>query len=281
MDYLYQLPEEDREDEGHSRASDYALKEFLKLDVKGVAPDKLSDFITNAWWEHIDNAGLTNDEANKLLIEIQDEKGGHIPYSPGWPARFSTLVESTPLYSLETSINVWVVDKSYRIYWRPIDALHLRYHWQILQERVNALTIEATPEAQHIKIPRLQAAINWLKGYELRLATAQERLVAKTTPLPWQGTKAELAELGYSLLESGVVGATNRAAAVKSLGEVFGVVLGDNPATHLQTIQKRKSGGLLTPLLDRLREAFTEYIKRKDESEADRRKRRRGRENTA
>jgi hypothetical protein len=281
MDYLYELADEDREDEGFTRASNYALTDFLKLDLDDVPDKEVNSFITEAWWEYVENSDLTEDAAYDLLVKVQKEQGGHIPYSPGWPARFARLVEDTPLYSLEVSINVWVVDKAERIYWRPIDALYLRYHWQILQERVNALTIETTPEAQHIKIPRLQTAIDWLKGYELRLAIAQEMLAAKTTPLTWQGTKAELAELGYSLLESDTVGAANRAAAVKSLGEVFGVALGDNPAVHLQTIQKRKAGSLLTPLLDRLREAFTEYMKRKDESEADRRKRRRGRENTA
>ena len=124
-------------------------------------------------------------------------------------------------------------------------------------------------------MPRLQAAIEWLKGYEQRLATEQEKSTSKTTPLVWQGSKAELAELGYSLLESGVVEALNRAVAVKKIGELFGVALGDNPATHLQTIQKRKPGGLLTPLLDRLRDAFSQYMNSKDENEVARRKRRR------
>jgi hypothetical protein len=274
MDYLYQLPDEDREEEGFIRASNYALTEFLKLDLKGVPAQRVNEFITDAWWDYKEREGLTEDEAYKILVKVQDEHGFHIPYSPNRPAHLARLVEETPLYRIELSVNVWVFDTLFDS--RPADALHARYHWQVLQERVHELLIEATPEAQHIKIPRLQTAIDWLKGYELRLATAQERLAAKTTPLSWQGTKAELAELGYSLLESGAVGANNRAAAVKSLGEVFGVALGDNPATHLQTIQKRKAGGLLTPLLDRLRDAFIEYMKRKDESEADRRKRRRG-----
>lgn len=279
MDYLYQLPDEDREEEGFTRASNYALTEFLKLDLKGIPSSKIEKYITDSWWKYIEDNDLTDEEAYDLLTKVQDERGSHIPYSPNRPGHLARLVEETPLYRIELSVNVWVFDSFSN--WRTPDALHARYHWQILQERVHELLIEATPEAQHIKIPRLQTAIDWLKGYELRLATAQERLAAKTTPLTWQGTKAELAELGYSLLESGVVSATNRAAAVKSLGEVFGRALGDNPAVHLQTIQKRKAGGLLTPLLDRLREAFTEYMKRKDESEADRRKRRRGRENTA
>lgn len=276
MDYIYQLPDEDREEEGFVRASNYALSEFLKLNLKNVPAKEVNKFITDAWWEHVENADLTDGEANDLLNKIQDENGGHIPYSPGWPARFAGLVERTPLYGIEWSVNVWVAHKSHTFYWRPVDALHARYHWQILQERVHELTVEATSEARHIKMPRLQAAIDWLKGYEQRLATSQEELASKTVPLVWQGNKAELAELGYALLESGVVGAPNRAAAVKKLGELFGVALGDNPATHLQTIQKRKPGGLLTPLLDRLQDAFSRYMNRKDESEADRRRRRRG-----
>ncbi|HEX8330826.1 MAG TPA: RteC domain-containing protein [Hymenobacter sp.] len=281
MDYLYQLPDEDREEEGFIRASNYALSEFLKLDLKGITAKEVDEFITDAWWKHIEKSDLSDEEANDLLERIQDENGAHIPYSAGWPTRFAGLVEDTPLYSIELRVNVWVVDKHRFIYWRPVDAYYVRYHWQILQERVHELTIEASPEANHIKIPRLNAAIDWLKGYEQRLATAQEVQVSKTVPLAWQGSKAELVELGYSLLESGVVAAPNRAGAVKKLGELFGIELGDNPATHLQTIQKRKPGGLITPLLDQLREAFVQYMNRKDESEADRRKRKREKKNTA
>ncbi|WP_151088048.1 RteC domain-containing protein [Hymenobacter baengnokdamensis] len=266
MDYLYQLPEEDREEEGFLRASNYALTEFLKLDLKGIPAGKIEKYITDSWWKYIEDNDLTNEDADSLLAKIQDESGFHIPYSPNRPSHLARLVEETPLYRIEISVNVWVF--SPLINSRPADALHARYHWQILQERVHELIVEATPEAQHIKTPRLQAAIDWLKGYELRLATTQERLAAKTTPLTWQGTKAELTELGYSLLESGAISATNRAAAVKSLGEVFGVALGDNPAAHLQTIQKRKIGAVLTPLLDKLKTAFVGYLERKTESEA-------------
>lgn len=272
MDYLYQLPDEDREEEGFTRASNYSLSEFLKLDLRGVPTGKHDKFITDAWWEYVEKADLTDEEASDLLDKVQNESGWHIPYSSGWPTHFAKLVEGTPLYRLEASINVWVIDKHHFSYWRPIDALYVRYHWQILQERIHELEIENSIEFQHIKMPRLQAAIDWLKGYEQRLAAEQEKITNKTMPLAWQGTKAEFVELGYALLESGVVNAPNRAVAIKKLGEQFGVALGDNPATHLQTIQKRKPGGLLTPLLDRLRDAFNQYMSSKDENEVARRK---------
>lgn len=271
MDYIYQLPDEDREEEGFIRSSNYALSEFLKLDLKGVPAKEVDKFITDAWWEHIEKLDLTDEESSDLLDKVQAENGAHIPYSEGWPARFAGLVEETPLYRLEVSINVWVADKHRFIYWRPVDAYYVRYHWQILQERIHELTIEATPQATHIKIPRLNAAIGWLKGYEQRLAEYQEQRTSKAVPLAWQGSKAELVELGYSLLESGVVAALNRAGAVKKLGELFGVALGDNPATHLQTIQKRKIGAVLTPLLDKLKNAFAHYLESKAESEVQKR----------
>lgn len=265
---MYQLPDTDREEEGFIRSSNYALSEFLQLDLKDVPAKEVDKFITDSWWKHVEELDLTDKEASDLLDKVQAENGAHIPYSSGWPARFAGLVEETPLYSLDVSVSVWVADKHGFIYWRPVDAYYARYHWQILQERVHELIIDASPRAIHIKIPRLNAAIDWLKGYEQRLAVAQEAQVNKTVPLAWQGSKAELVELGYSLLESGVVAAPNRAGAVKKLGELFGIALGDNPAAHLQTIQKRKAGAILTPLLDKLRAAFAGYLEGKVEKEA-------------
>ena len=254
----------------------HALSQFLNLKLQDIPAEQIHRYIIDKWWEYKEEANLTEEQADELLEKLEDEKGGHIPYSSGWPARFSGLVENSRLYTLEGHINAWVAEKHNRDYWQLPDALYARYHWQILQERVNELLVEATPEAHHIKIPRLNAAINWLKGYEQRLALAQEEQASKTVPLAWQGSKAELAELGYSLLESGVVAAPNRAGAVKKLGELFGVALGDNPAAHLQTIQKRKTGAVLTPLLDKLKAAFVGYLERKAESEAlNRAKRRR------
>lgn len=265
MDYLYQIPDEDRQEEGFIRASNQALREFLALDVQHVPPEKLDDFLTSAWWEYIKKQNLSDAEASALLDKIQTEKGGSLPYSAGWPARFAGLIEETPLYNLESSLIDWVANGN--LYWRPADALYARYHWQILQERVHELAATA-PDAHPVRLPRLLTAIDWLKGYEQRLAAAQQAQVSQVSPLAWQGSKAELAELGYSLLESGVVAARNRAGAVKMLGELFGIALGDNPAAHLQTIQKRKPGALLTPLLDKLKAAFSGYLDQKTENEA-------------
>jgi hypothetical protein len=76
MDYLYELPDEDREDEGFTRASNYSLTEFLNLDLEGVPADKVGDFISNAWWEYVEKNDLTEDAAYELLTKVQDEKGG-------------------------------------------------------------------------------------------------------------------------------------------------------------------------------------------------------------
>jgi hypothetical protein len=83
--------------------------------------------------------------------------------------------------------------------------------------------------------------------------------------LPWQGSKAELAELGYALLEAGLISGP-RESALKTLANFFGQDLG-NPAKHLQTLQKRKwnpgDKEPPTPLLDRLGAALKGLLKGK------------------
>jgi hypothetical protein len=86
-----------------------------------------------------------------------------------------------------------------------------------------------------------------------------------TPLLQWQGSKTELAELGYALLEAGLIGGP-REAALKALAGFFGQDLG-NPAKHLQTLQKRKwdpsDKEPATPLLDRLGTALKILLKGK------------------
>ncbi|MCI1187856.1 RteC domain-containing protein [Hymenobacter sp. DH14] len=85
--------------------------------------------------------------------------------------------------------------------------------------------------------------------------------------LQWQGSKTELAELGYALLEAGLISGP-REAALRALASSFGQDLG-NPAKHLQTLQKRKwgPGGKepITPLIDRLGAALKQLLKTKSE----------------
>ncbi len=264
MNYLYELPDESREDEGFSRASDYALTAFLKLDLQGIPQASRGEHITNAWWKHVENINLTNEEASSLLEKIQGEHLPVFPYTHKYPQRFWEDVENKPLYELETWLKLVVgcTHPSFS-YWQAPDAHYARYHWQILQERVNELAISLdNAENQHIKLPRLQAAIAWLKGWEQHLAEtdAKTRKATAAAPLTWLGGKVELAELGYALLQSGKLEGGNRAATLKKLGELLGVSLGENPATHLQTIQKRKGEASATPFLDRLREEFTTYL---------------------
>ncbi|MCI1187857.1 RteC domain-containing protein [Hymenobacter sp. DH14] len=81
--------------------------------------------------------------------------------------------------------------------------------------------------------------------------------------LAWQGSKTDLAELGYALLEAGLIGGP-REAALKSLANFFGQELG-NPAKHLQTLQKRQwdpgKKEPVTPLLDRMASALKSLLR--------------------
>lgn len=81
--------------------------------------------------------------------------------------------------------------------------------------------------------------------------------------IKWLGSKTELAELGYALLEAQLIGGP-REASLRSLSTFFGQDLG-NPAKHLQTLQKRKWDALTkeptTPLIDKLRVALRDYLK--------------------
>ena len=279
MSYLYELPDEDREEAGLSRASDYALSEFLKLDLQDIPPGKRGEYIAEAWWKYVEKLDLSNDAASNLLDEIQAKCPPLFPYAHKYPKRFWEDVEEKPIYDLETWLKS-VVGRSHllSLYGQAPDAHYARYHWQILQERVNELTAcPENTEAQHVKLPRLQAAITWLRGWEQHLAEADAKSRSATTaaPLTWLGGKVELAELGYALLESGKLGGGNRGATLKKLGELLGVSMGDNPATHLQTIQKRKGDTSATPFLDRLRMDFAAYLAGLAENDARRDRRHR------
>lgn len=120
---------------------------------------------------------------------------------------------------------------------------------------------------QHSFVPtsREGIALLWLRQHISRLGGLPTVEVAAPLPvtkpsLHWLGSKAELAELGYALLEAGLVEG-NRGSTITTLGEVFGVELG-KPEKHLQTIQKRKAGVSLTPLLDRLKSALERFLGR-------------------
>lgn len=90
------------------------------------------------------------------------------PYSKSYERIFASLIECVELQEAEKHL----IDFVFERYWEPADALHIRYNWQILQERANQLEADETSEAKDIRLPRLNAAIDWLKDYEQRLAVA-------------------------------------------------------------------------------------------------------------
>jgi hypothetical protein len=141
--------------------------------------------------------------------------------------------------------------------------------YEYLADVLRASLADATYEDATFNKASLQIGVDWLletarqlRPEELRPGKAEQLLVEV---LKWQGNKAELAELGYALIEAKLIDVKEgeRGAALTALGQFFGVELG-KPESHLQTIQKRKSVGGNTPLLDRLKRAFEGFLERRE-----------------
>lgn len=136
--------------------------------------------------------------------------------------------------------------------------------YEYLADVLSASLANTTYEDATFNKASLQIGLDWLLEAIRQL---QPERAEQTTieGLKWQGSKAELAELGYSLIEAGLIKTKEgeRGAALTALGRSFGLDLG-KPESHLQTIQKRKSAVSSTPLLDRLKTAFEGFLERRE-----------------
>lgn len=136
--------------------------------------------------------------------------------------------------------------------------------YEYLADVLRASLVNTTYEDATFNKVSLQIGVDWLLE-TIRQLRPERIEQTDVEGLKWQGSKAELAELGYSLLEAGLIKAKEgeRGAVLAALGHSFGLDLG-KPESHLQTIQKRKSAVSSTPLLDRLKRAFEAFLERRE-----------------
>ena len=87
--------------------------------------------------------------------------------------------------------------------------------------------------------------------------------VALIKPVKWKGPKANFTELAYALIESKSLefDEGERAKTVTQLAKLFSIDL-PKPESSLQTIGGRKTRVSVTPFLDRLRDAFSDFLER-------------------
>lgn len=86
-----------------------------------------------------------------------------------------------------------------------------------------------------------------------------------TLGLKWHAPRTEFVELIYALFEAGAITSIvpgGREGAVKRLGEALGVEGKTAPSTVIQDIKTKRNRDRLTPLLDRLKEKFLDYLSR-------------------
>lgn len=84
-----------------------------------------------------------------------------------------------------------------------------------------------------------------------------------TLGLTWQGPRTEFVELACALYEAGAItidGLGGRDAVVERLGSALGVTGKTPVSTVLQDIKNKRNGDRQTPLLDRLKTKFLDYL---------------------
>ena len=150
----------------------------------------LYDAIQDGVGQTLERLGIDIDEGfRRFQHEINVFSPVIAPYTKSYETIFASVIETSNLQGIDTQLADFVFER----YWYPADALHIRYNWQILQERANQLKANE-PEAQYTTLPRLNAAIDWLKDYEQQLVlTAVDSATTQqvSTTLRWSGETGE------------------------------------------------------------------------------------------
>lgn len=196
--------------------------------------------------------------------------GADIPYHPSWHRAYPNRVATYPYRELLSLIarDVERYEREYPFFFsgnaggydlinatlkaagnEQLDHLLLQAeaHHRAQLERAQWLASRATP-ARPRPSPELLYFGEGLPG------------VKKPPLVEWTGTKADFVELGYALIESGMLKiSAGRASTVIALGNLFNLSI-EKPEKHLQTIKKRQQGANMTALLDKLKEAFVRLL---------------------
>jgi hypothetical protein len=226
----------------------------------------------------LDMEGMAEDERERWRNSLAIA-GADIPYHPSWCLAYPQRVATYPYQELLSYIS------------RDIERYEQQYPYLFSGNAggyeliYDALVAARNPQLDHLlqqaeahHRTQLERA-EWLasrSGTEKRPKAPAPSLLYFSEELPglkkpplveWMGSKADFVELGYALIESGMLKiSAGRANTLKALADMFNLTI-DKPEKHLQTIKKRQQGANMAPLLGKLLEAFLRWL---DSSSRDR-----------
>lgn len=221
----------------------------------------------------LDFEAMAEDERTRWQNSL-DLAGADIPYHPSWHRAYPKRVATYPYQQLLSLIasDVERYEKEYPyIFSGNAGGYDLIY---VALEAANNLQLDhllQQAEAHHrAQLERAQwlasrpVGATHVKPLPPALLYFSEELPGLKKPplVEWTGSKAAFVELGYALIESGMLNiSVGRANALKALADMFNLSI-EKPEKHLQTIKKRQQGANMTPLLDTLREVFVRWLQR-------------------
>lgn len=223
----------------------YALKQlFANLNAQGKALSQLGYpggiFSLGRYYKRqwLQGRGAVV-EARRRLRAAAIAHGTKIPYHTAFPAAFLRRLVALPSWETATFVEIFCLENNLTT---TVDYTYLA---------------GIVTDALRSQYPQHLGLGNALE--RLMLRHKQEEARTHPTPtLKWTGSKTELAELAYALLETGLIETRNREKAILSLAAFFGVADMD-PIRQLQSLQRR-TAAKATPLLDRLKKTLVNYL---------------------
>jgi hypothetical protein len=215
---------------------------------------------------------MTPDERRRWGNSL-DLAGRDIPYHPSWRRSYPEVVATYPykqlLELLDRDVERW--ELAYPFFFSGHDGGRLLIQ-QTLAAAKDAKLDRMLKQAEAYHASLLEQA-QWLAsrpGDATEAAPEPARhLLYFTEEIPgwkqepaveWAGSKIDLVEIAYGLLEAGILKATNgRGKAIEALAAMFNLVLG-KPERHLQTIKKRPLDSEQAQALDRAKQALVHFL---------------------
>jgi hypothetical protein len=202
---------------------------------------------------------LGDEEYDKYREEVAQQaavEARTIPFSDVYHIWMVSIMERIPLWQVAESADAFFV---------MIEGFDTQREFQYLLD----IFQDAINENRVTKRPQIDRTIEWIREQLQHLARQSDAPSPSALPadkqLEWLGTKVELVELAYALLEAGTIRASSRAKAVALLASFFGVSDLGKPEKGLEAIKKRREqdGQPRTPLLDKLKESLIRYLSRR------------------
>ena len=172
-------------------------------------------------------------------------------YSNAFPTYFQSKIGKTDYWEIKPFLNDHCLPDSRDKFKLLDDKSDYEYLADILHDALSK------PDYKKASV---ELGLQWISKTVNELWPNAEALVK---PVKWKGPTVHFTELAYALIESKSLefDERERAKTITQLAKLFSIDL-PKPESSLQTIGGRKTGVSLTPFLDRLQKAFSDFLER-------------------